>query len=76
MIYSESFFGQPANEFARLSDFLGLPPISPQRFDRYNARPARQSMSDTARKRLSEHYRESNAHLADIVGATPPWDKD
>jgi hypothetical protein len=74
VIYSERFFEQPAHEFGRLSEFLGMAGVSPQRFERYNARPAVQDMSPQSRAILADHYRQANERLADLLHQPPPWD--
>ncbi|WP_137119921.1 sulfotransferase domain-containing protein [Segeticoccus rhizosphaerae] len=73
IMYSERFFEQPGQEFAALGAFLGLGSVSPQRFDRYNARPAVQDMSASARARLADHFRQANERLAELLHETPPW---
>lgn len=73
VMYSERFFEQPAQEFGALSRFLGLEGPLPQRFDRYNARPGAQAMSASSRALLTEHYREGNERLSDLLQQPHPW---
>ena len=51
VIESESFFEHPEQTFTGVLDFLGLPTVMPDRFDRWNGRPS-SPMSDETRHRL------------------------
>ena len=48
MIESEPFFEQPETTYGRVLDFLGLPPVLPDRFDRWNGRPSSPMPDDDA----------------------------
>jgi sulfotransferase family protein len=72
VMQSESFFANPAREFARLTDFLGLRLWRPATFGQHNARPS-ESMPQDARRLLTEHFREHNDALAALLGQRPAW---
>ena len=55
MIESESFFEQPETTYGGVLDFLELPPVLPDRFDRWNGRPS-SPMPEATRARLREHF--------------------
>jgi len=69
---SESFFEQPETTYGGILDFLGLPQILPDRFDRWNARPS-SPMSEPTRARLREHFSSHDRALADMLGREPAW---
>jgi hypothetical protein len=69
---SESFFADPFAEYARLIDFLGLTSWKPARIDQYNARPS-SSMPVDARAFLTEHYKQHDDELADLLDQKPLW---
>jgi len=73
---SESFFADPAAEFGRLLNFLGLRPWLPASgFAQHNARPGA-PMPEGARTRLEAYYAPLDAELAQITGRMPSWSKD
>jgi Sulfotransferase domain len=72
VMLSESFFADPAGEWARLTSFLGLRPWSPITFGQHNARPS-QRMSPDARRLLTNHFSEHNDALAELLGQRPAW---
>jgi hypothetical protein len=72
VMQSEVFFEQPEAEFTGLVRFLGLTPWAPPHFDQHNARPGR-PMPDDARSRLSEHFRDHDQRLADLLHERPRW---
>jgi hypothetical protein len=67
---SESFFANPAKEFATLINFLGLEAWQPATFEQHNARPS-SAMPADARARLEEHFRPHDADLATLLGRSP-----
>jgi hypothetical protein len=69
---SESFFADPAMEYAAVTDFLGLRRFTPARFDQHNARPSG-SMPAGARAFLTEYYASWDDRLADLLGRQPAW---
>lgn len=72
ILESERFFAEPAQVYADLLGFLGLPAFVPNRFDRYNARD-RAPMSEKARLALEEHYAPYDAKLTDLLARPPAW---
>lgn len=72
VLYSEDFFSDPAVEFARLADFLGLAHANDIAFGHYNARPST-SMPEGPRRELTEHYEQERSDLAKLVGRVPSW---
>ena len=72
VIESESFFEQPERTYGGLLDFLELPPVLPERFDRWNGRPSA-PMSDATRARLREHFSSHDESLAALLGRHPAW---
>ena len=73
---SESFFADPAAEFGRLLNFLGLRPWLPASgFAQHNARPGA-PMPEGARTRLEAYYAPLDTELAQITGRMPSWSKD
>jgi hypothetical protein len=72
VIESESFFTQPEAAYGGLLDFLGLPPILPERFDRWNGRPSG-SMPLPTRTGLEDRFRPHDRALADLLGREPAW---
>jgi hypothetical protein len=72
VIESESFFEQPETTYGRVLDFLGLPPVLPDRFDRWNGRPS-SPMPEATRIRLREHFSNHDRSLAAMLGRDPAW---
>jgi hypothetical protein len=72
VIESEAFFADPAGEYRRLVDFLGLDRWEPNDFSAHNARPGSPMPAD-AREFLTEHYRGHDAELADLLGHRLAW---
>ena len=72
VIESESFFEHPEDVFGRLLDFLELPVVLPDRFDRWNGRPSA-PMPESTRSRLREHFRSHDQALATVLGREPTW---
>ena len=69
---SESFFADPAQEYSRVTDFLGLTAWQPGRFEQHNARPSR-PMPEHLRRRLDEHYLPHDEELTRLLGRPPGW---
>ena len=69
---SESFFEHPETTFTGLLEFLGLPIVMPDRFDRWNGRPSSPMLEDT-RTRLREHFSSHDQALAELLGREPAW---
>ena len=72
VIESESFFEQPEVTFSRVLDFLELPQVMPERFDRWNGRPSA-PMPESTRTRLREHFSSHDQALAGLLGRDPAW---
>jgi hypothetical protein len=71
VIESESFFDEPAVEFARIVDFLGVQPFTPASFDRYNARPG--ELDAASRRLLDAHFEAHDEALGALLGHPPRW---
>lgn len=69
---SETFYRAPAESYARVLDFVGLPPYELPAYDVYNDRPSK-GMDADVRAELTEFYRPHNAALADRLGMTFDW---
>ena len=72
IIESEVFFANPAAEYQRLLEFLGLRPFEPANFGQHNARPGSPMEAET-RRMLEQHYQPHNERLADLLGRSPQW---
>ena len=72
VIESESFFERPETTYGGILDFLELPHLLPDRFDRWNARPS-SPMPDATRARLHEHFEPHDQALAELLGRDPAW---
>lgn len=66
VIQSEAFFRQPAQEYRRLVEFLGLRPFEPTTFGPYNARPGA-PLDPGIRRMLEEHFGPHNEQLAKLL---------
>ncbi|MCW2797914.1 sulfotransferase [Nocardioides sp.] len=71
-IDSESFFERPETTYGGVLDFLALPPVLPDRFDRWNGRPSA-PMPEATRLRLREHFSSHDRSLAALLGRDPAW---
>jgi len=72
VVESERFFSRPEEEYGRIRDFLGLAAHTPERFDRWNARPG-SDLPEDVRARLSAHFAPHDEHLAGVLGRAPVW---
>jgi hypothetical protein len=72
VLESESFFERPEETYRDVLDFLHLPRVLPDRFDRWNARPSA-PMPEPTRARLRAHFRDHDRALADMLGREPAW---
>lgn len=72
VIYSETFFSEPDDEFRRLTDFLGALPARNITYDRHNARLSG-SMPEEAHALLRTKLRRTYEELETITGRRPPW---
>jgi hypothetical protein len=71
VIDSADYFSQPAREYRRLLDFLGLPPFEPG-FATANARPG-PPLDAKCRRRLEEHFAPHDKRLAELLGRPSGW---
>lgn len=71
VIDSAEFFSQPAEEYARLIEFLGLRPFEPA-FLRRNARPG-EPMVEQTRRMLQEYFGPHDERLAKLLRRPPSW---
>jgi hypothetical protein len=69
---SETFYRAPAESYARILDFIGLPPYELPSYDVYNDRPSK-GMDEAVRAELTAFYRPHNAALADRLQMTFDW---
>jgi hypothetical protein len=72
VIDSDVFFGDPAPEYRRLQEFLGLEPYEPAAFGQHNARPG-DPIDPGTRRRLDDHFAPHNERLAKLLGWPPQW---
>lgn len=72
VVYSESFFADPVNEFRALTDFLGVDHAAGLSFDQHNARRGG-PMPERATQLLNERWAGQVAELEALVGRRPPW---
>lgn len=72
LIESERFFESPEETYGQVLDFLELPAVLPDSFDRWNARPS-SPMPESTRARLGAHFRTHDEALADLLGRDPAW---
>lgn len=75
VMVSEDFFANPADEFASLSDFLGLGPATNAHFERYNAQP-RSALDPATRERLRAYYAPHDERLVEELGRQLAWRRD
>ena len=69
---SETFYRAPAESYARILDFIGLPPFDLGSYDVHNGRPS-EGMDPGVRAGLADHYRPHNAALAERLGQSLGW---
>lgn len=72
VVQSELFFTRPEETYAELLDFLGLPTVLPDRFDRWNGRPS-SPMPEPTRLLLRDHFAPHDHALAALLGRDPAW---
>ncbi len=72
VVESEAFFTQPEEEYRRITDFLGLQPHLPDRFDRWNARPGSE-LPAAAERFLVDAYRSHDELLTKFLEHPPRW---
>ncbi len=72
VIQSEAFYRDPTAVLARVTDWLGLQPISLDRRDDRNGHRY-ERMDDAMRRHLIEVYREPNQRLFELLGERYDW---
>ena len=72
VVDSARFFSTPQEEFARVTDFLGLARHDGIAFDRWNARPG-SDLPPAAERRLREALAPHDAALERLLGERPGW---
>ncbi len=72
IVISERLFSEPDRVESEVLDFLGLPPVASRSYGRHNAGRYTE-MPASLRRRLTEHFEESNHRLAGMLGIDPPW---
>jgi hypothetical protein len=72
VLSSERFFAEPERTLRQVLDFLDLPALTPDAYERHNAHAYRQ-MGAEIRGRLIEHYREPNRRLYESLGEDFGW---
>jgi len=69
---SETFYRAPAETYARVLDFIGLPPLDLGSYEVHNDRPSA-GMELGVREELTDYYRPHNAALAERLGLSFDW---
>ncbi|SCG64403.1 sulfotransferase domain-containing protein [Micromonospora halophytica] len=69
---SETLYREPAATYARVLDFLGLPPYRLDRFEVFNDRRS-SAMDPAVRAELTRYYAPYNEALASRLGMTFDW---
>ncbi|MFD2767777.1 sulfotransferase domain-containing protein [Micromonospora eburnea] len=69
---SETLYREPATTYARVLDFLGLPPYRLDRYEVFNDRRGG-AMDPAVRAELTRYYAPRNQALADRLGMTFDW---
>lgn len=69
---SETLYRDPAGTYARVLDFIGLPPLRLPAYEVFNDRPS-SGMPDEVRAELSAYYRPYNAALQHRLGISFDW---
>jgi Sulfotransferase domain len=69
---SETFYRDPADSYARVLDFVGLPPYRLPAYDVFNDRPS-DGMDGAVRADLTAFYKPLNAALSERLGMTFDW---
>jgi hypothetical protein len=69
---SETFYRSPAESYARILSFIGLPHFELPSYDVFNDRPSG-GMDEAVRAELTAYYQPHNAALSDRLGQTFNW---
>ena len=73
ILRSEDLYARTAETFARVADFLEIPPHTGIPFAAHN-RTAGPPLPPAIRDRLARHFAPANARLANLLGWDPEWD--
>lgn len=73
ILNSESYFHEPAQEYRRVIQFLGLPEYALKRFKKVNQGNYTSSLSKGMRAHLNEFYKPHNEKLYECLGKRFPW---
>ncbi|MEV8508191.1 sulfotransferase domain-containing protein [Actinoplanes sp. NPDC051475] len=71
-VASETLYRRPAETYAQILRFIGLPSYELPAYDVFNDRPSK-GMDEDVRAELSAYYKPFNAALADRLGMTFDW---
>ena len=74
VIRSEDFFERPAEIFAQVLDYIGLPAWQPSRFPRFNAAEY-PDMDPAMRDRLVRYFGPENDRLSRLLGRDFQWSR-
>ena len=74
VLRAEDLFHRPAETFARVVSFLGLPRWLPESFETYNPGGKYDPLAPETRARIRAYFAPHNARLADLVGRELVWD--
>ena len=69
---SETFYRSPAESYAQILAFIGLPAYELPSYDVFNDRPSK-GMDDDVRAELTEYYRPYNAALSERLNVQVEW---
>ena len=72
ILQSEDLYADPAAATQRVTEFLGVPPLSGEVFSAHNATTGPPMRAET-RKRLTRDFAADNARLARVLGWEPAW---
>jgi hypothetical protein len=74
VLRSEDLYERPGQTYARALQFLGLAPVELDAYPRYTRRASNARITDSARQRLTTHFRPHNERLAALLGEEVWWD--
>lgn len=73
VVDSGEYFARPADSYAKILKFLGLPHMGTPQFGKHNARPRSQESDISLDRELSAYFADHDARLTDWLGAVPSW---
>jgi len=71
-VASETLYREPATTYARILEFIGLPPHELPAYDVFNDRPSK-GMDEAVRAELAEYFKPYNAALEERLSMTFNW---